>query len=189
MVSLASSAATLAAGLVSLWFASGGVVAGPARFTHRELFTLGVPLIAMAVIGFGINSTERILLKVYYDAGAVAGVRRHLRAGARSRSIPSPTPSTWALSPKWWRASTARGRRRPRVHRPADGADGAALLPIVALLVALSHEIGMLLLPPAYHAHVGELFPIVALSACSPSNFAAFGFENMFHAHKRVRCS
>lgn len=184
MVSLASSAGTLAAGLVSLWFAAGGVVPGPARFTHRELFTLGVPLIAMAVIGFGINSTERILLKVYYDAGAVA-VFAATYALARQPIDTVANAINMGAFPEMVARFDSQG---PQAAAEFIGRQMALMarlcFPIVALLVALSHEIGMLLLPPAYHAHVGELFPIVALSVLA-SNFAAFGFENMFHAHKR----
>src|SRR5690606_3457388 len=71
-VSLATSAGVLLAGLVAGAMAWRRVVVGPARFTWVEFIMLGLPLIAMAVVGFGLTNFERIVLKVYYDAGSVA---------------------------------------------------------------------------------------------------------------------
>src|SRR3954453_23052374 len=72
MVSLGSSLGVLIAGLVASVMAFGRGAPGPARFTHRAFFALGLPLSVMALMGFGLNSAERVFLKVYYDAGAVA---------------------------------------------------------------------------------------------------------------------
>ena len=97
VVSLGSSVGVLIAGLAAGIMASRRVVAGPPRFTAQEFFTLGVPLIVMALVGFGLNNAERLLLKVYYDAGAVAV----FAAAYASRSTWWPMPSTWAPSRKW----------------------------------------------------------------------------------------
>jgi O-antigen/teichoic acid export membrane protein len=184
MVSLASSVATLAAGLVALWFAARGVVAGPARFTPRELLSFGIPLIVMAIVGFGINSGERILLKVYYDAGAVA-VFAAAYALARQPIDTVANAINMGAFPELVARFDAQG---PQAAAEFIGRQmalmGRLCFPIVAVLVALGHEIGVLLLPEAYHADVGQLFPIIALSVLA-TNFSAFGFENMFHAHKR----
>ena len=72
MASLASSFAVLVAAVATCAMAFGRVVPGPPRFTYREFFALGVPLVLMALVGFGMNSAERVILKIYYDAGAVA---------------------------------------------------------------------------------------------------------------------
>jgi O-antigen/teichoic acid export membrane protein len=72
VVSLSSSLGALIAALAACAIAIRGIVAGPARFSYRELFAIGVPMIVLAVFGFGLNSAERILLKLDYDAAAVA---------------------------------------------------------------------------------------------------------------------
>jgi len=184
MVSLASSAATLIAGLVALALAWRSVVPGAARFKYAELFALGLPLIAMAILGFGLNSAERVLLKVYYDAGAVA-VFAAAYALARQ---PIDTISN-AINMGAFPEMVARFDK--------DGPDAAgrylsrqmALMaqlsfPIAALLIALSHDIAELLLPVEYHGHVGELFPLIALSILC-GNFSNYVFVNVYHAYKR----
>src|SRR4051794_4040290 len=59
MVSLGSSLGVLIAGLVASVMAFRRIAPGPARFTHRAFFAFGVPLIVMALMGFGLNSAER----------------------------------------------------------------------------------------------------------------------------------
>ncbi|MGV3489719.1 MAG: oligosaccharide flippase family protein [Devosia sp.] len=184
MVSLASSLATLVAGLIALVFAVRGVVPGPARFTSRELLSLGIPLIAMAIVGFGLNSAERILLKIYYDAGAVA-VFAAAYALARQPIDTVANAVNMGGFPEIVSRFDTHGPNAAAEFIARQMALMARLcFPIVALLVVLSRDIGGLLLPVAYHAHIGELFPIIAVSVLC-SNFAAFGFENMFHAHKK----
>ncbi|WP_423067005.1 lipopolysaccharide biosynthesis protein [Devosia sp. CN2-171] len=184
MVSLASSVATLCAGVVALWYASGRVVAGPPRFTYRELFALGIPLMAMAVVGFGINNAERVLLKLYYDAGAVA-VFAATYALARQPIDTVANAINMGAFPEMVARFDSHGQHAAAEFISHQMALMARLcFPIVAMLIALSHEIGVLLLPAEYHAHVGELFPIIALGVLA-TNFSSFGFENMFHAHKK----
>ncbi len=72
VVSLGSSAGMLIAGVAALAVASRRVVAGPSRFTAHELFMLGMPLVVMALVGFGLNSAERLFLNAFHDAAAVA---------------------------------------------------------------------------------------------------------------------
>jgi O-antigen/teichoic acid export membrane protein len=184
MVSLASSVATLAAGVLALWYAASGIVAGPPRFTHRELFALGIPLITLAIVGFGLNSAERILLKLYYDAGAVA-VFAAVYALARQPIDTVANAINMGAFPEIVSRHDSEGAEASALFISRQMALMARLcFPIVALLVALSTEIGALVLPPAYHGHVGELFPIIALSIVC-ANFNAFGYGNIFHAHKR----
>ena len=57
-------------------------------------------------------------------------------------------------------------------------------LPVVALLVALSQDIIALVLPPDYHGHVDQLFPIIAFSVLC-ANLTSFVYGNMVQAHKR----
>lgn len=184
MVSLASSTGVLIAGLCALYLALGRVVPGPPRFTHRELFALGIPLIAMAIVGFGLNSAERVLLKIYYDAGAVA-VFAAAYALARQPIDTVANAINMGAFPEMVSRFDSEGPAAAGAYLSRQMALMAQLsFPIVALLVALCHEIAALLLPADYQSHVGELFPVIALSVLC-ANFSNFVFENIFHAHKR----
>lgn len=183
-VSLASSLAVLIAGGIALGLASRRVIIGPSRFTHRELFALGIPLMAAAIISFGLNSAERVLLKLYYDAGAVA-VFAAVYALARQPIDTIANAINMGAFPEMvskfdTEGSTAAGR-----FLSQQMALMARLtFPIVALLVALSTEIGGVMLPADYHQDLGALFPIIAFSVLC-ANFTNFGFQNVFHAHKK----
>ena len=184
MVSLASSAATLIAGLVALVLALRGVVPGPSRFTYRELFALGLPLIAMAVLGFGLNSAERVLLKVYYDAGAVA-VFAAAYALARQPIDTISNAINMGAFPEMVARFDKEGPASAGRYLSRQMALMAQLaFPIAALLIALSNDIAGFLLPTEYHGHVGQLFPLIAISILC-ANFSNYVFVNVYHAHKR----
>jgi len=184
MVSLASSLATLLAGISALVLALRGVVPGPSRFTHRELFALGLPLIVMAMVGFGLNSAERVLLKVFYDAGAVA-VFAAAYALARQPIDTVANAINMGAFPEMVSRFDKDGPVAAGHYLSRQMALMAQLcFPIAALLIALSHDIANLLLPAEYHGHVGELFPLIALSILC-SNFSNYVFVNVYHAHKR----
>ncbi len=184
MVSLASSLATLIAGLAALAMALRGIVPGPSRFTHRELLTLGVPLIAMAMITFGLNSAERVLLKVYYDAGAVA-VFAAAYVLARQPIDTIANAINMGAFPEMVSRFDREGPEAAARYLSRQMALMAQLsFPVAALLVALSHDIAGLLLPVEYHGHVGELFPLIAVSILC-ANFSNYVFVNVYHAHKR----
>jgi O-antigen/teichoic acid export membrane protein len=183
-VSLASSLAVLIAGSIALVLAGGRTVVGPSRFTHRELFALGIPLIAVATVSFGLNSAERVLLKFYYDAGAVA-VFAAVYALARQPIDTISNAINMGAFPELvskfdTEGSAAAGRFL--THQMALMA--RLTFPVVAMLMALSTEIGGLLLPQSYHQNLGALFPLIALSVLF-SNFSSFVYENVFHAHKK----
>jgi O-antigen/teichoic acid export membrane protein len=184
MVSLASSAGTLLAGIAALWFAVRGIVAGPARFTHRELLALGIPLIVMAIVGFGLNSVERVLLKIYYDAGAVAVFAAAYALARQPIDTVANAINMGAFPEMVSRFDTEGPDAAARFISRQMALMARLCFPIVALLIALGPDIGVFLLPVAYHAQVGQLFPIIALGVLA-TNFANFGFDNMFHAHKR----
>lgn len=184
MVSLASSLATLIAGLAALVIALRSVVPGVPRFTHRELFALGIPLIVMAVVGFGLNSAERVLLKVYYDAGAVA-VFAAAYALARQPIDTVSNAINMGAFPEMVSRFDKDGPAAAGLYLSRQmGLMAQLAFPIAALLIALSNDIAELLLPVEYHGHVGELFPLIIVSILC-ANFASFVFENVFHAHKR----
>jgi O-antigen/teichoic acid export membrane protein len=183
-VSLASSLGTLVAGLAGLSIASGRLVAGPPRFTHRALLAIGLPLIGLAVVGFGLNSVERVLLKIYYDAGAVA-----IFAAAYALSRQPIDMIANAIN---------MGSFPEMVSRfDEEGPDAAASFlsrqmslmahlsfPVAAMLVALSGPVTALVLPADYHGATAALFPIIALSVLA-TNFGSFVFDNVVHAHKK----
>ncbi len=184
IVSLASSAATLIAGIAALFIALRNVVPGPSRFSYRELFALGIPIIAVVVVGFGLNSAERVLLKVYYDAGTVA-VFAAAYALARQPIDMVANAINMGAFPEMVSRFDKEGPAAAGRYLSRQMALMAQLcFPIAALLVALSHDIANLLLPVEYHKDVGELFPLIALSILC-ANFSSFVFENVFHAHKR----
>lgn len=184
MVSLASSLATLVAGVVALIVALRAVVLGASRFTWRELMGLGIPLIVIAVVSFGLNSAERVLLKIYYDAGAVA-VFAAAYALARQPIDTVSNAINMGAFPEMVSLFDSDGPAAAAQYLSRQMALMARLaFPIAALLIALSHDVAALLLPVEYHGQVGELFPLIVVSILC-ANFASFVFENVFHAHKR----
>lgn len=183
-VSLASSLGVLIAGLIALALARRHVVAGPSRFTHRELFALGIPLVAAAIVSFGLNSAERVLLKLYYDAGAVA-VFAAVHALARQPIDTIANAINMGAFPEMVSKFDTEGSEAAGRFLGHQMALMARLtFPIVALLIALSTEIGGVLLPADYHQDLGTLFPIIALSVLC-ANVTTFVFQNVFHAHKK----
>jgi O-antigen/teichoic acid export membrane protein len=183
-VSLASSLGVLIAGGIALALASRRVVVGPSRFTHHELFALGIPLIAAAIVSFGLNSAERVLLKVYYDAGAVA-VFAAVYALARQPIDTIANAINMGAFPELVSRFDNEGPEAAgRFLSQQMALMGRLTFPIVAMLVALSTEIGGVLLPADYHQNLSLLFPIIALSVLF-ANFTSFVFENVFHAHKK----
>ena len=184
MVSLASSLGTLLAGVVALAIALRGVVPGAPRFTYRELFALGLPLIAMAAIAFGLNSAGRVLLKLYYDAGAVA-VFAAAYALARQPIDTVASAINMGAFPEMVSRFDKEGPAAAGRYLSRQMALMAQLcFPIAALLIALSHDIAHLLLPIEYHGQVGKLFPLIAASILC-ANFSNYVFVNVYHAHKR----
>ena len=183
-VSLAASLGALVAGALALGLAFGRVVTGPPRFTARELLLLGIPLIAMAVVGFGLNSIERVLLKLYYDAGAVA-IFAAAYALARQPIDTVANAINMGAFPEMVARYDQDGPAAAAAYLSRQLAMmGRLCLPVAALLVALGTDISTLLLPEEYHRNAGLLFPLIALGVLFTS-FAAFSFENVFHAHKK----
>lgn len=183
-VSLASSAGVLVAGAIALALVSRRVVIGPSRFTHRELFALGIPLIAAAIVSFGLNSAERVLLKIYYDAGAVAVFAAVYALARQPIDTISNAINMGAFPELVSRFDTEGPAAAGRFLSHQMAMMGRLTFPVVAMLIALSTEIGGLLLPADYHQNLGVLFPLIALSVLF-SNFSSFVFENVFHAHKK----
>lgn len=184
LVSLGSSLAVLITGLIAMGMAMGRIVPGPPRFTHREFFAFGVPLIVMALVGFGLNSAERIFLKVYYDAGAVA-IFAAAYALARQPIDMVANAINMGAFPEVVSRFDQDG---PQASASFLGNLMALMmrlcLPIAALLVALSADLTALVLPGDYHGEVDRIFPIIAFSVLC-ANVSSFVYGGIVHAHKR----
>lgn len=183
-VSLASSLGALIAGLVALVVALRPLAVGPSRFTWQDLIGLGLPLIVLALVGFGLNSAERVALKLYYDAGMVA-VFAAAYALARQPIDMLANAINMGAFPE----------AVSRFDSDGPAAAGALLsqmmalmlsltLPMAALLVALGPDITALVLPPDYATGAVALFPLIA-TAVIFANLKAFVFDNVVHAFKR----
>jgi O-antigen/teichoic acid export membrane protein len=183
-ISLGSSLGVLIAGLVAGALAWRKVVSGPAPFTQREFFAFGVPLVVMALVGFGLNNAERLFLNGYYNAAAVA-----IFAAAYAL----------ARQPIDMVANAINMGAFPEVVGKFDAegpAEAAALisrlmalmlrlcLPMAALLVALGPYITAVVLPSDYHGRVDPLFGIIAFSVLC-ANLTSFVYGAVVHAHKK----
>jgi O-antigen/teichoic acid export membrane protein len=176
-LSLGSSLGMLIAGLISGVTAFSRTVPGAARFTQREFFSFGVPLMVMALVGFGLNNAERLFLEAYYSAGAVAVFA-----------------AAYALA----RQPINMGGFPEIVRRfDTEGPDAAAAflarlmalmmrlcLAVAALLITLGPYITAIVLPADYHADVHTLFPIIAFSVLC-ANLTSFVYGAIVHAHKK----
>jgi O-antigen/teichoic acid export membrane protein len=142
-------------------------------------------LIAVAVLGFGLNSAERVILKIYYDAGAVA-VFAAAYALARQPIDTIANAINMGGFPEMVSRFDREGPQAAARHLSDQMAlMGRLSFPVVALIMALGPDISSVFLPAGYHQDAGLLFSIVALNVLA-TNFGAFIFNNVVHAHKRL---
>jgi len=183
-LSLGSSLGVLVSGLLAGTLALARVVPGPPRFTTGEFVRFGVPLVVMALVGFGVNNGERLFLNAYYDAAAVA---LFAVAYALARQ-PIDTVANAIQMGAFPEVVSRFDEGGPQVAAAYLGSMLALMLrlclPVAAMLVALSGDIAGLVLPDGYHGHVEMLFPIIAVSVLM-ANTGSFVFANVIHAHKR----
>ncbi|ESZ42904.1 polysaccharide biosynthesis C-terminal domain-containing protein [Mesorhizobium sp. L2C066B000] len=183
-VSLGSSLAVLIAGIVACVVASGRVIGGPPRFTHQEFFALGVPLVIMALVGFGLNSAERVFLKLYYDAGAVAVFAAAYALARQPIDMVANAINMGAFPEVVSRFDEEGSEASGRLLSQLMALMIRLCLPVAAMLIALSGDITRLLLPAEYHGRFGLLFPIIAFSVLC-ANLTSFVYGVVVHAHKR----
>lgn len=184
VVSLGSSLAALIAGIVAAAMASRRVVAGPPRFTHREFLALGVPLIIMALVGFGLNNAERIFLKVFHEAGAVAVFAAAYALARQPIDMVANAINMGAFPEVVSRFDVEGPAAAGRFLSQLMALMIRLCLPVAALLVALSGSITGLALPAEYHGHAHQLFPVIAFSVLC-ANLTSFVYGTVVHAHKR----
>jgi O-antigen/teichoic acid export membrane protein len=185
-VSLGSSAGVLIAGLIAGLFAASRVVQGPARFTWLEFFKLGVPLIVMALVGFGLGNFERIVLKVYYDAGSVALFAAAYALARQPIDMLGNAVNMGAFPEAVSRFDSDGPAAAGQFLSSLLAVMLGLILPAAAVLVALSEPLTTLLLPAEYHGQFGLLFPLIAASVVC-SNIANFVYGTMILAHKKSR--
>ncbi len=183
-VSLGSSLGVLIAGIAACVVASRHVVIGPPRFTHREFFALGVPLVIMALVGFGLNSAERVFLKVYYDAGAVAIFAAAYALARQPIDMVANAINMGAFPEVVSRFDEEGSEASGRLLSQLMALMLRLCLPVAAMLVALNSDMTRLLLPADYHGRFGLLFPIIAFSVLC-ANLSSFVYGVVVHAHKR----
>jgi len=183
-ISLASSFGMLVAGLVASVVAFRRVVPGPARFTHREFFALGIPIVAMAVVGFGLNNAERIFLKIYHDATAVAVFAAAYALARQPIDMLANAINMGAFPEVVARFDDKGPAAASALLRNFVGLVLTLSLPTATLLVVLSDDITALLLPGSYNSSYVLLFAMIGFSAIC-TNLADFVYGTMIYAHKR----
>jgi O-antigen/teichoic acid export membrane protein len=182
--SLATSLGTLACGIAGLRIAYRQVESGPARFSYGELFSLGVPLIVLALISFGLDAIERPLLKLFHDAGVVAVYAAAYALARQPIDILGNAINQGAF-PEMVSIFDTRGPAAAGAFIVQQlNLIAMLILPAAAFLMVLGPDIVGLILPESYHADAGAVFPVVVASVVL-FNFKVFVFDNVFHAHKR----
>ena len=183
-ISIGSSLGVLIAGLVAGCFAFGRTIPGPARFTQREFFAFGVPLVVMALVGFGLNNAERLFLNAYYDAGAVAVFAAAYALARQPIDMVANAINMGAFPEVVGRFDEEGPQAAAALLSRLMALMMQLCLPVAALLVALGDDITRLVLPSDYHGHVDALFPIIAFSVLC-ANLTSFVYGDVVHAHKK----
>lgn len=173
VVSLGSSAGMLIAGLAAGVAASRNVVAGPPRFTRQEFFELGLPLVVTAVLGFGLNSVERLFLNGFHHASAVAVFAAAYVLARQPIDMVANAINMGAFPEVVSRFDEQGPEASGKLLSQLMALMVRLCLPIAVLLSVLSSYITELLLPADYHGRFTLLFPIIALSVLC-TNLASF---------------
>jgi O-antigen/teichoic acid export membrane protein len=183
-VSLGSSLGALIAGLLAGSVAARRVIAGPSRFSQAEFLALGLPLLLMALVGFGINSAERIVLKLYHDAGAVAMFAAAYALARQPIDMVANAINTGAFPEVVSRFDENGSAAAGRLLSDLMALMVRLCLPVAVLIVVLADDITAIVLPPDYHGRSQLLFAIIAFSVLA-ANLASFVYGCVAHAHKR----
>ncbi|MFB9949589.1 lipopolysaccharide biosynthesis protein [Rhizobium puerariae] len=183
-ISLSSSFGTLVAGIVAGIVASRQIVSGPPRFTHREFFALGVPIVVMALVSFGLANAERVFLKIYHDATAVAVFAAAYALARQPVDMIANAINMGAFPEAVGRFDEEGPAAAAALLKQFLALIFTLSLPVAALLAALGHDLTELLLPASYDGPYNLLFAIVAGSAVC-TNLADFVYGAVVYAHKR----
>lgn len=183
-ISLASSLGMLVAGIVAGLAAARKVVRGPPRFTHREFFALGLPIIAMAFVGFGLVSAERLFLKVYHGAGAVAVFAAAYSLARQPVDMIANAINMGAFPEAVGRFDDEGPAAAAVLFKQFIALILTMSLPVAVLLAVLGQDIAMLVLPASYEGNYSLLFGVIAGSILC-GNIADFVYSAVVLAHKR----
>lgn len=184
MVSLASSSGMLVTGLLCGIAAARKIVAGPPRFTHREFFALGMPIIAMALVGFGLANAERVFLKVYHGASAVAVFAAAYALARQPVDMIANAINMGAFPEAVGRFDEEGPAAAAAVFTQFLSLIFTFSLPIAFMLAALGQDLTELLLPSNYDGPYALLFGVIAISAVC-TNMADFVYGAVAFAHKK----
>ena len=183
-VSLASSLGALLAGFVALIVAFRVAVSGPPRFGYGEFLSLGIPIMVMAVAGFGLSNVERLFLKHYHDAAAVATFAAVYMLARQPLDLLANAINLGAFP-------EAVGR----FDEEGAAAAGDLLSKLVALVLSLSlpaatlvimavDDLIVFLLPGSYSGSHGLPCALITFGTVC-GILANFVYGTMIHAHKR----
>lgn len=184
VASLASGLATLIAGVLTVLVALRRTVAGEPRFDYRDLLYQGAPLFALAIVGFALGSVERLFLKGFWGADAVALYVAAYSLARQPVDVISNAVNSGGY-PELIRRFDTDGQTVAAQFIAEQMALMAKLVfPAAVLLIVLRDDFATLILPADYRSVAQDIFPaIVAGVLCM--NFKTFVFDNVFHAYKR----
>lgn len=183
-ISLASSLGMLVTGVFCSIAAARKIVAGPPRFTHREFFALGMPIIAMALVSFGLVNAERVFLKVYHGASAVAVFAAAYALARQPVDMIANAINMGAFPEAVGRFDEEGPAAAAAVFTQFLSLIFTFSLPVAALLAALGHDLTEFLLPKSYDGPYNLLFGVIAVSAVC-TNMADFVYGAVAFAHKK----
>jgi O-antigen/teichoic acid export membrane protein len=184
VVSLASSLGMLTAGTFAGFAAASKIVPGPPRFTHREFFALGVPIIVIAFVSFGLVNAERVFLKVYHGAAAVAVFAAAYALARQPVDMIANAINMGAFPEAIGRFDEEGPSAAAAIFTQFIVLLLTLSLPVAALLAALGHDLTELLLPASYDGPYNILFGMVAGSVLC-TNLTDFVYDSVVLAHKR----
>jgi len=183
-ISLASSFGMLVTGVFCCIAAARKIVTGPPRFTHREFFALGMPIIAMALVSFGLVNAERVFLKIYHGASAVAVFAAAYALARQPVDMIANAINMGAFPEAVGRFDEEGPSAAAAVFTQFLSLIFTFSLPVAALLAALGHDLTEFLLPQSYDGPYNLLFGVIAVSAVC-TNMADFVYGAVVFAHKK----
>jgi O-antigen/teichoic acid export membrane protein len=183
-VSLASSFGSLLAGCVAMIVGFRAAVPGSARFGYQEFFSLGVPIMVMAVAGFGLSNVERLFLMHYHDAAAVATFAAVYMLARQPLDLLANAINLGAFPEVVGRFDEEGAAAASNLLGHLVALVVSLSLPAAILLIVLVDDLIAFLLPGSYIGSYALPFTLIALGAIS-NILANFVYGTMIHAHKR----
>lgn len=182
--SIASSVATAGVGVLTVILAARLTLPGAAPFRVSELLHLGAPLIVLAILSFALGSVERLFLKAFWDASAVALYVAAVALARQPVDVISNAINSGGF-PELIRRFDFQGRQAAAAFIAEQMSLMAKLVfPAAAFLIALREDIVGLVLPAEYWEVSFAIFPLI-VGGVLCMNFKTFVFDNVFNVFKR----